>query len=140
MKTIAERKGNNMNNKLRAVLAAAMLLCSVALIAFGLFGDFEKFGYKQIIATLLPTQAYRSSANNTVKSAGKEINGTAAPVLNYSADDEKINYIVNTDSKVFHHPWCSFAEKISEENIKLIHNNAYELIEAGYKPCGKCHQ
>ena len=127
-----------MNNKLRAVLAAAMLLCSVALIAFGLFGNFEKFGNKQIIATLLPTQAYRSSAN-TVKSAGKEINGTAATGLNFSADDEKINYIVNTDSKVFHHPWCSFAEKISEENIKLVYNNAYELIQEGYQPCGKCH-
>lgn len=126
-----------MNSKVRAVLAGAMLLCSVTLIAFGLFGDFGEFGENHIQATLFPARIYASNSKNSANAAEKEIKTGVTD--DYDINDVKANYVVNKESNVFHHPWCSFAENINEENIELVHGKGYELLQQGYKPCGKCN-
>lgn len=125
-------------NKIKAVAVIAMLLCSFVLIAFGVFGNFVEFKNEQRSATLLSNRFYSLSVKNYTKADEKAVE-TKVAVEGYNADDVKISYVVNTNSKVFHHPWCGFADEISEENLKLVHNNAYGLIQAGYKPCGRCH-
>ncbi len=51
---------------------------------------------------------------------------------------EKIEYILNTNSKKFHLPDCSGAEDIKAENRQDYTGTRDELIEQGYSPCGKC--
>lgn len=48
------------------------------------------------------------------------------------------DYILNTNSKKFHSPDCSSAEKISDHNKEERTCNREELIAEGYSPCGYC--
>ena len=47
-------------------------------------------------------------------------------------------YILNTNSKKFHHPDCSSVSKISENNKQVFEGTREELIDDGYSPCGIC--
>ncbi len=47
-------------------------------------------------------------------------------------------YILNTNSKKFHHPDCSSVSKISENNKQEYTGTREELIDDGYSPCGIC--
>lgn len=58
---------------------------------------------------------------------------------NNAKDPTAKTYILNTNSKTFHLPNCSAANKISNKNKKEINANRNEIIEWGYKPCGICH-
>ncbi len=57
---------------------------------------------------------------------------------NESDDENKMTYILNTNSKKFHKPDCSAADKISEQNKKQVTCTREELVEDGYDPCGFC--
>lgn len=47
-------------------------------------------------------------------------------------------YVLNTNTKKFHHEWCSSVARISEKNKKLSNNQRKQIIEAGYEPCEEC--
>lgn len=47
-------------------------------------------------------------------------------------------YILNTNSRKFHRPDCSFASQISDANREEYTGTREELIEQGYTPCGYC--
>lgn len=47
-------------------------------------------------------------------------------------------YILNTNSRKFHHPDCSSASQISDVNKEEYTGTREELIEQGYTPCGYC--
>ena len=53
------------------------------------------------------------------------------------AESSDVAYVLNTDSKKFHYPDCSSAEKISPENYATC-NSREEAIAMGYEPCGRC--
>ena len=53
------------------------------------------------------------------------------------AESSDVAYVLNTDSKKFHYPDCSSAEKISPENYATC-NSREEAISMGYEPCGRC--
>lgn len=61
---------------------------------------------------------------------------TAAPK---KAASGKHNYIVNIESKKFHLPGCSAAEKISAANRKKVTATREDMIARGYSPCGICN-
>lgn len=48
------------------------------------------------------------------------------------------DYILNTNSKKFHDPSCSSADKISNKNKEYYIGNAEDLVEIGYEPCDIC--
>ena len=50
----------------------------------------------------------------------------------------KEQYILNTNSKKFHHTNCKNAETISENNRQEYIGTREELIDQGYSPCGTC--
>lgn len=120
-----------MNDKIKTALIAAMLLCSVTLIAVGIFGDFGNFGNGHITATLSPAQV-------TYKANKKAAEKATAAIV--TADEgKKAVYILNTGSKVFHHPWCSFSDRINEENFETVSGTRTEMLQNGFKSCGKCN-
>ena len=72
------------------------------------------------------------------KAAGVE--GTEETVAETAAaQEEQLDYIVNTNSSVFHKPDCSNAAKISGKNRKKYHGYRSHLISNGYKPGGCCN-
>ena len=48
-------------------------------------------------------------------------------------------YILNTNSKVFHHTWCVSVKRMSERNKKDFYGTRSEAISNGYHPCLNCN-
>lgn len=124
-----------MNNKIRTLAVAAMLLCSFVLIAYGLFGDFGG-GNENVRATLSLTQStYKFKAHSGASETKKPTDAVTQTTADSSA---KATYILNLDSKVYHHPWCAFADKIDSENRETVNTSKNQMLQKGFKPCGKC--
>ena len=74
-------------------------------------------------------------------------NGTAAqcsincPVTQRSSSSEESvsNYIVNRNTKKFHHPWCHSVDRMKESNKWYYEGTREWLIEHGYSPCQNCY-
>ncbi len=52
---------------------------------------------------------------------------------------EKMEYILNTNSKKFHLPSCDGVNQMSEKNKKSFTGYKSELISQGYEACGSCN-
>ena len=48
------------------------------------------------------------------------------------------HYVLNSGTKKFHVPSCSSVEQISDKNRSEFDGTREEIIDMGYKPCGKC--
>ena len=47
-------------------------------------------------------------------------------------------YILNTNTKKFHHPTCRSVSQMAEKNKKAVTASRDEIIADGYSPCGNC--
>ena len=56
-----------------------------------------------------------------------------------TATQTETTYILNTNSKRFHHPSCSSVESMSSHNRKGFKGSRETLISEGYQPCGQCN-
>jgi DNA-entry nuclease len=54
------------------------------------------------------------------------------------SSDVTASYILNTSTKVFHYPSCSSVKQMSAKNTKSSVATRDEIIETGYRPCGRC--
>jgi endonuclease YncB( thermonuclease family) len=43
----------------------------------------------------------------------------------------------NINSKIFHYPWCPYAQQMSEKN-KVYFSSREEAVNSGYRPCEVC--
>ena len=50
----------------------------------------------------------------------------------------EITYVLNTNTKRFHYPSCDSVNDMKEKNKQEVTLSRDELIEQGYKPCGRC--
>lgn len=48
------------------------------------------------------------------------------------------DYILNTNTKKFHHPTCSSVNDMKEKNKQKFFGTRDETIALGYSPCGRC--
>lgn len=56
-----------------------------------------------------------------------------------AAQSENVrSYVLNTNSKKFHYPDCSSAEKIKNENRSEYKGTREDIIAKGYSPCKRC--
>ncbi len=53
--------------------------------------------------------------------------------------DRTQEYILNTNTKVFHLPKCSYVESISDENKEVYTGTRDSVADMGYEPCGHCN-
>lgn len=53
-------------------------------------------------------------------------------------EGDGVDYIINTNSGVFHYPNCSSVSNMSEKNKQEYTGDRDDLVEQGYKPCGRC--
>ena len=56
-----------------------------------------------------------------------------------SKEETKYDYVLNKNTKVFHYYYCSSVSKMKEKNKKEITATRDEMINKGYKPCGRCN-
>ena len=49
------------------------------------------------------------------------------------------HYVLNTNTMRFHYPTCASAQEIAERNRMECDSTREALIEAGYRPCGRCN-
>ena len=53
--------------------------------------------------------------------------------------DRMQEYVLNTNTKVFHLPECSYVESISDENKEVYTGTRGSVIDMGYESCGHCN-
>ena len=70
-----------------------------------------------------------SIAAASESSSPEEPTGTSTP---------EVRYILNTNSKKFHYPYCSSVNDMKEKNKQEFTGTRDEVISKGYKPCGRC--
>lgn len=66
-----------------------------------------------------------------------ETDDTAESGENADLGTEK-TYILNTSTKKFHDPSCSYADSMSEANKQTYVGDRADLLDQGYEPCGRC--
>ena len=49
------------------------------------------------------------------------------------------SYVLNTNTKKFHYPYCSSVLDMKEKNKKVSTESRESIISKGYKPCGRCN-
>lgn len=91
-----------------------------------------------ILPQLRQTVVLPSSVQGTASSAGA---GGSVP----SPSDETLpssgeyDYILNTNTGVFHYPWCKSVKRMNEANKKYYSGSREAVIGMGYRPCGNCN-
>lgn len=53
--------------------------------------------------------------------------------------DKSCEYILNTNTKVFHQPGCSYMDTMSDKNKDTYTGTRDSVIDMGYEPCGHCN-
>ena len=53
--------------------------------------------------------------------------------------DRSREYVLNTNTNVFHLPECSYVESMSEENKEVYTGTRTSVEDMGYSPCGHCN-
>ena len=61
-----------------------------------------------------------------------------ARIGNYEPENKEHEYILNTESKVFHLPGCSAADRIDVANRETVTTSRNSVLSMGYEPCGIC--
>lgn len=49
------------------------------------------------------------------------------------------NYVLNTNTKKFHYPYCSSVDNIKDSNKQEYNGSKYDLISQGYESCKICN-
>lgn len=70
----------------------------------------------------------------------------ASPVDNEVSQDDsairgtrEITYILNTNTRKFHYPYCSSVDDMKEKNKQETTQSREEILESGYQPCKRCN-
>ena len=60
------------------------------------------------------------------------------PSSSTSSSLDKVDYVLNTNSKKFHDPDCGSVKDMKEHNKQEFIGSRDDLIADGYEPCGSC--
>ncbi len=83
---------------------------------------------------------YRTGVNSiALTSAELEYTERSESDLAQTVMSNEITYVLNTNTKKFHYPTCSSVDEMKPKNKQETTLSREELIELGYKPCGRCN-
>ena len=66
------------------------------------------------------------------------VNATSYEPPEQTPPEEKLNYVLNHNTRKFHRPSCSSVEDIKPSNREQYIGSRETLIEQGYAPCKRC--
>lgn len=76
----------------------------------------------------------------TIESTVLEVIEEPSTVAQIVEESEyQITYVLNTSSMKFHYSSCSSADDIKAANKGTFTGTRDEVMDKGYKPCGRCH-
>ncbi|MGN0382667.1 MAG: DNA/RNA non-specific endonuclease [Eubacterium sp.] len=52
--------------------------------------------------------------------------------------NQEYTYVLNKNTKKFHYESCSSVQDIKEKNKEIVNATRDDIIDMGYKPCGRC--
>lgn len=83
----------------------------------------------------------QSSSSSTPKSSTPTSQTTSPSAVPAQPTENvgKQTYILNTNRKKFHYPWCSSVNQMKEKNKREYTGTRDGAISQGYSPCGKCN-
>lgn len=99
--------------------------------------------HREILDTLNKrnVEIYRTDlqGNIIVTSDGKTIEVKTEKNMVVKSEKETDNeYVLNTNSKIFHYATCDSVSKMSAKNKKEYTGKREEILQMGYKACGSC--
>lgn len=53
--------------------------------------------------------------------------------------DQEYDYVLNTNTKKFHYPFCDSVQDMKEKNKRYFAGDREDIIRDGYSPCGRCN-
>lgn len=93
----------------------------------------ETSGTQQTViiqTTQAAQEAEESGYNAEAASAGEAENGNS---------DNSYNYILNTNTGIFHYPDCESVELMNDQNKQYSADTRDEIINQGYASCQNCN-
>ena len=97
-------------------------------------GDDAQFAFNA--PDVASARTYKTLRTYT-KAVSDHVGQDAAPAA--SSQTGRQTYVLNTNSKKFHLPDCTYAKKMKAENKQKYTGYRDDLIAQGYEPCKKCN-
>ena len=91
-------------------------------------------GYKPCGNCKPYSRGYTSTNTN-----GSSASQTGEKSQGSKQNDTNIEYVLNTNTKKFHYPYCSSVSDMSPKNRKDVNISRDEIILQGYVPCKRCN-
>lgn len=60
-------------------------------------------------------------------------------IENNNSSSGKCTYVLNTNTKKFHYPYCSSVNSMKDKNKKEVSCSREDVINMGYQPCKRCN-
>lgn len=116
----------------------ADLLCAGVTIAAQSVGDSELCLYVFCHNVQPGIVIDYSTGFSALADTAAEITERAVPEATDSAP-QPVTYVLNVSRRRFHLPSCPSVEEIKDKNRRDFTGTREELLEQGYKPCGRCN-
>lgn len=55
------------------------------------------------------------------------------------SEPQGITYVLNTNTKKFHYPFCSSVNQMKDKNKQIYTGSEEDIISQGYEPCKRCN-
>lgn len=84
----------------------------------------------------------RNTDADTLISVGDNSTASSTPAITDNPNPTspvETDYVLNTNTKKFHYPWCSSVDQMSDKNKQYYTGNREDVIAQGYSPCGRCN-
>ena len=127
------------------------IFCAVAVIVIAVVGFTVSASRETALApTARPTATpelravapEKTDAEDEIDRLLREIEDFTAPPAQWFTPDPATvahEYVLNTNTKIFHSPKCRYVAYIDAGNAETVWQSRDELIAAGYDPCGVCN-
>lgn len=64
---------------------------------------------------------------------------TEEPIVSQEEEPQGTDYILNTNTKKFHYPYCRSVKQMKDKNKQGYIGNRDDIISMGYEPCKNCN-
>lgn len=90
----------------------------------------------EIVETTAPLPTEPTTEPTTVPTTEPTTRSTPEPSGTVDPDE---HYVLNMNTKKFHHLWCSSVDEIKEKNRRDFTGTRDTVIAEGYDPCKRCN-
>lgn len=94
----------------------------------------------KVTAKKAGTVTITAKTSNGLKATCKvTVKAKSGQKVTNSTSSAKVTYVLNTNTKKFHYPYCSSVKQMKDKNKKEVTCSRDEVIEMGYDPCKRCN-